>query len=150
MKQTMQLGGFVSVLMLMLISFLIVFTTITWRSLSYVHQLAHERAVFLQTYCDAHTIGLELIALTKNRFDQIMNRVTKTGTDLVFSLPFNAKKNTPRAVIKKNNPTQLSIEVTIPHEYQRTMKCSCTIIKESHQEVTGLKTTYKVVNFICN
>lgn len=141
--------GFVSILMTLLISVLIVFTTITWQSVSYLNQLAHERSLFQQSYCDAHTIGMLLIQLSKVRFDQIMQQLTRTGKELTFSLPLNTKKNSSRAVIKKIDPSKLYAEVTIPHENQRSMKCSCKIIKESHQEVTGLKTSYKVVDFIC-
>lgn len=149
MKIIFSVSGFASVFILMLVSFLIIFTTITWRSVTYMNQLAREQALFQQAYYDTYTAGLELIALTKNRFDHIMHRLIKTGNNITFSLPMRSQKKTAQALIKRVNPNQLFLELVVSHDHRRIMKCSCKIVQESHQEITGIKITHSVINFVC-
>lgn len=130
-------SGFATLAILIMIAFILLYTTIVWQSVGYLDELATAHQQQLQADGEVHAITSWAIALTKHRFDQIIQKLATAGHELVLPIGSKEKKlglaNAELRFSKKTDSCIL-LSGTINRKANKKRSFSCTIEKRATEK----------------
>ncbi|HEX2978002.1 MAG TPA: hypothetical protein VHO47_02700 [Candidatus Babeliales bacterium] len=130
-------AGFATLMILIMIAFILLYTSIVWQSVGYLDELATAHQQDLLAVGATHALSSWAIGLTKHRFDQIMQQLATAGHKLL--LPIDGKKtkltltNAELGFSKKTNSCIL-LNGTINLRANKQRSFSCTIEKRATEK----------------
>ncbi|MBI2774863.1 hypothetical protein HYX58_02565 [Candidatus Dependentiae bacterium] len=146
-----KLPGFATLMILVMIAFILLYTSIVWQSVGYLDELATAHMQQLQTEGEMHAISSWAIALIKYRFDQIMQQLTTAGHELSFAFDGKKKKlplTNAELRFSKKSDSCILLNGTIHLKANKKRSFTCVIEKRTTEKpnepttfiVSGYKT----------
>jgi hypothetical protein len=105
-------NGFATLTLLIMLGFLLLLTGIVWQSIQYIDQMAGANIREIETRNQINLICGWIAQLTKNRFDQIMGKLTISGRDIGMEMPLEILPKSGKCplIFTKKSDSQIKVK----------------------------------------